>query len=697
MPELLLEVGCEELPATFVRKAYADLHDRVAAALAELFGGEFSGTSMGTPRRLIISFADVPERQSDSTKEIRGPALKAAYDGSGNPTPALLGFCRSNGVEPGELRKDEQYVWVTKAMAGRPTVELLAEALPKAIRALGFEKSMRWGEARMRFARPLRWILAAFDREPVEFEIEGVKSGLESRGHRFYASGSFTARTLAELTMGLRERKVEPEVEHRISAIIDQAKAVAEGVPDLPEDLVEENAFLTEWPTAIAGEYRKEHSSLPGSVLTTAMAKHERMFPIRDADGGLVNRFIFVRNSGEDDSVRRGAEWVLNARLDDAQFFYREDLKHDLDYFLEKTSGIVYQEKLGTVRERADRLERLAAHIAEQTGASKEEVEFARVAGKYAKADLSTGLVSDMASLQGIVGGEYARRMGMPDPVCWAIASHYDHNKNPEPKCEGARTSLRLCLADNLEKLAGYLGLGLVPSGSSDPFGLRRSATALIEIAIRWPDARIHFANLIEGIAATSKSSESGTPQTVSRALTSLFTGRYEALFSDARYDVLEAATHTEDSLVLAPCHVACRIEALTALAIDLPFTQAATRPLNILTAARKKGVAVGETLADEPAEGIADLGDLASKEGEELFEAMLDVREGLTQAFRANDSVLVVLEIRRLETPINVFFEKTMVMAEDPKQQFARLTLVKAVSDVLYLVGDFSKLVVEG
>lgn len=689
MPELLLEVGCEELPATFVRKAYSDLYDRVAAALSELYGGKFEGQALGTPRRLIVAFGDVPARQPDTTKELRGPALKAAYDADGNPTPALQGFCRSNGSDPSHLRRDDQYVWLTKEIAGLPTAELLAEALPKAIKGLTFEKSMRWGSSRLRFARPVRWLLAAFDGQTVAFEIEGVKSGLESRGHRFYAPDAFQATSLESLVVGLRSRKVEPTVERRADEIRAQANAVVEGTPDLPNDLVDENAFLCEWPTAIAGEFRTEHLALPAAVLTTAMAKHEKMFPVRDARGGLVNQFVFIRNSGEDDAVRAGAEWVLNARLDDAQFFYREDLKVDFDYFLEKTSGIVFQEKLGTVRERADRLEELCGYIAENTGAESAEIEFARQAGRYAKADLSTGLVSDMASLQGIVGGDYGKRRGLPDEVCHAIATHYDPSKNCHPESIAAMTAQRLSLADNLDKLVGFLSLGLVPSGSSDPFGLRRAATALIDIVWNWSaldvDYQPWFAKSFELYVGQSKPVSDAN---LLKNAEELFIGRYSALMSHVRHDVLEAATVPGHGYWSRPGDLPVRTAALELLAEDEAFVQTATRPLNIVAAAAKKGVAV--RLSNQPST-------LESEEGAALLSIVEPVCECIAYAIRNSDSVAAAHEAKKLAGPINKFMDATMIMVDDESVRTSRLSLLSDVGAALLQIGDFTKLVASG
>lgn len=688
MPELLLEVGCEELPASFVRKAYTDLLAHLTSLLAEAGVLEGEGSALGTPRRLIVSFPNLKERQEDTTKEQRGPALKAAYDDAGNPSQALLGFCRSQGIDPSELRNDGTYVWATKSVEGRPTAELLAELLPKAIRSLSFEKSMRWGSARMRFARPIRWILASFNGKTVPFEIEGVASGANSRGHRFYDPVEFPATTLQGLIEGLRQHKVEPDPEIRRTAILQEAARVASGKPDLTDALVDENVFLTEWPSAVEGAFREEFESLPEPVLVTAMAKHERFFPVRDPVGKLTNRFVSIRNAGVDEDVRQGNEWVLNARFNDAKFFFDEDAQQNLDYFLEKTSGIVFQETLGNVRQRADRLAHLAEAIAKASGADESEASLARKAGLYAKADLSTGLVSELASLQGIIGGEYATREAFEEPVCWAIATQYDLGKNRTPDSPSARSAVRLVMADQLDKLAGYLGLGLVPSGSSDPYGLRRAATLLIEAAWSWPTKLPSFDSLLrEAVAAYAEQGVSLDGSLVITASSELFGSRYEALMPEVRYDVLEAALGCAGGPLCPQC-IRFAAGAMEIAERDTAFVQTATRPLNIVSAARKKGIAFS---ADAP------ISQADSPDAEALDAANREVEAALNQAAATWNAEEAVRQLKRLEAPINGFFDSTMVMVEDETVRAARLAVLERTSRHLLTVGDFSRIVQEG
>lgn len=687
MPELLVELGCEELPASFVRKAYEDLRDHLSRLLGEAGILASEPVAMGTPRRLIVSYPNIIGKQEDRAVEQRGPALQAAYDEAGQPTKALLGFCKGQGVDPSELRKDDKYVWVTKQVKGREANDLLSELIPQAIRALSFEKSMRWGGSRMRFARPIRWILASFDGKAVSFEVEGVSSGVLSCGHRFYKPEKFEATTLEQLLAGLEQRFVQPHPEKRKEAILAGAKKVASGDPDISDALLDENVFLTEWPTALEGQFKKEFMELPRPVLVTAMAKHEKFFPIRDKDSQLTNRFVSIRNAGEDDTVRRGNEWVLNARFNDAKFFFDEDRKHTLDEFLEKTQGILFQDRLGTVRQRADRLSSVTGEVARLTHADQDEIEWARKAGLYCKADLSTGLVSELASLQGIIGGEYARRENFPDPVCHAIATHYDLSKNPKPDCEGARTAVRTLLADQLDKLAGYLGLGMEPTGSSDPYGLRRAATLCIEVAWGWPGAFPSFGTLI-GAAFQAYLAQGIVLDEVKalESLATLFGSRYGALLPETRHDILDAAALADEpAAVLDPNGVRLRIECVEKLAADNAFVHTATRPANIVAAAEKKGIAVGKPVK------------LDSNEGEALLAKLGEVSKPLAAAQANADNGEIVKLLSSVAPAINAFFDSTMVMVDDEEVRSSRLGLLKMANEHLRTAGDFTKIVIEG
>lgn len=686
MPELLLELGCEELPASAVARAASDLQtlveERLGAARID-FRRAFE--PLCTPRRLIVSLADVAPRQPDQEKQLRGPSSGAAFGPEGSPTPALLGFCKGQGVDPSDVRIEGDYVWATKRIAGLPTEELLSELIPSAIRAMTFDKAMRWGVSRMRFVRPIRWIVAIFDGRPVSFEIEGVVSGAESRGDRFGGHGPFVVSSLDELVSGLRDRGVEPDPTVRRRTIEQGARSVAHGEPILSDALVDENVFLTEWPTALEGTFRPEYLALPRAVLETAMAKHERFFPVQGPDGALTNRFVSIRNGGEEHVVRQGNEWVLNARFNDAKFFFDEDARHTMAELLEKTRGVVFQEKLGTVRDRADRLAELAALVASAVELDAADLEHARLAGLFAKADLSSGLVSELPALQGLIGGAYAAREGMPEPVCRAISSHY----SLAGIGDGDGVAYSVLIADQLDRLAGYLGLGLAPSGSSDPFGLRRAAGVLIEAAWSWKSAsatNLDYASLLEKALGCYQRAGHALDRTATLLmLEDVFLSRYAAMMPGSGHDVVEAATQQD---VLNPRLIRLKAAAIAELAENTSFVFAATRPINIVAAAEGKGITV---LDAEP------LGALDSSEGDALAAAVDVAQAKAAEARVAEDPKALASALLPLEQPINAFFDSTMVMVDDDAVRAARLGLLKRVTKTLFAAGDFSKLVIEG
>lgn len=679
MPELLIELGCEELPASFVRGAYEQLQSEVETRLRAANLSFGAVVSLGTPRRLIVSVQDLVAMQPDQNKDVRGPAVKAAFDESGNPTKALEGFCRSQGVDVATVRKEGDYAWITKFIPGVPTIDVLKTLIPESILALQFEKSMRWGSSGIRYARPIRWILAAFDGNSVDFQIESVVSGTQSRGHRFNAPESFEATRFDELLSALRSRQVEPCPDARRTRIIEGATTVASGKPMMTEALIDENVFLTEWPMALEGDFKPEFGNLPEPVLITAMAKHERFFPVVGPDGKLLTKFISIRNGGEEATVRNGNAWVLNARFNDAKFFFDEDSRFTMDQFLAKTEKMLFQEKLGTVRQRADRLAALAEFVAVKAGASTEQAAAAQKAGLYAKADLVTGLVSELSSLQGVVGGEYAKREGFETEVCDAIRDQYSHEKISGESV----VSRSLIAADQLDKLAGYLGQGLSPSGSSDPFGLRRAVTILIELAKDWTGLKTSYSDLLsKAFELYSAQGIALDPNKAAQSLTEIFVGRYKALMNVERHDVLEAAMLADNLGELSsPRRVSFRIEAIQQAISNPSFLQTVTRPLNIVSAAKSKGIQIA-----------TEIGELDSNEISALAQAH---RATVNDAQNAADSLspeAFVAAITKLLPAVNAAFDNAMVMVDDEKLRSNRLAVMDQLGATLRLGGDWTK-----
>lgn len=650
------------MPASAVDRATQDFLEQVTNRLTEAGLSFGDARVLGTPRRIILGIDNIPAQQPDRSEESRGPRAQAAFDADGNPTKALEGFCRGQGITPDQVTIRDEFVWITKAIPGKPTLELFAEILPESLKSLKFDKTMRWGLQKARFVRPIRWILARLDSDLINFSLFDVQSGLTSKGHRFMGPQEFAPISWENHLALLREHFVEPDPNERRNRIITGAKAAASGTPDLPESLVTENVHLNEWPVAHEGTFAEEFLKLPDPVLVTAMAKHERFFPVRDVNGKILNKFISIRNNGTEASVKAGNEWVLNARFNDARFFFNEDQKRTLADFLADTEQMLFQDQLGTVRQRADRLANLTVELNKALGGTNDED--ARNAGLYAKADLSTGLVSELSSLQGVVGGEYALREGFSPAVAQAIGAQYSL---PDAISTENRLGVALLMADQIDKLAGFLGIGMVPKGSSDPFGLRRAASYLIQ-ACWLANQAVEISPLMSAaFAEYAKQGKNLEQSQAEIALAELFSSRYEALLPEVDHDVHDAAIANANWATLAqPNDYLTRTKALSAFKNNPDVIQTYTRPLNILSAARAKESLTSVEISE------ADL----TPEGKALYQAVINKAD--------------------LKTPIHNFFETTMINDEDPDVRNRNLTLLQMVEKELLKIGDFTKLVIE-
>ncbi|MBM3451355.1 MAG: glycine--tRNA ligase subunit beta, partial [Armatimonadetes bacterium] len=523
MPDFLLEIGTEEMPASFVAPAVRQLRALVAEALAEAklaAAATEAWRTFATPRRMTLMIPGVQERQADEVREVRGPAAAAAYDAEGRPTKAAAGFSKSQGISPDALVRrrvdDKEYVFATVAVAGQPASAVLASALPRVLGSLSFPKMMRWGAGDVRFGRPVRWIVALLDAEIVSFSFAGVAACRDTYGHRLLGPGphAIAEPRTYERTL-IDAGRVIPDADARrasIAAKVERAARAAGGRARIDAGLLEEVTYLVETPTAFTGAFDPRHLALPADILTTVMAHHQRYFPVEDAAGDLLPGFVAVRNGDEGclDAVREGNEWVLSARLADARFFYEEDRRGRLEDRLPKLDEIVFQRDLGSMAQKTERLVRLGAWLSATAGGA--DATAVTRAARLCKADLTTAVVSELPELQGIMGGLYAAAHGEGAAVAAAIREHYQPrgaSDAPAPTRAGAL----LAIADRADTLAGCLAAGHAPSGSADPFGLRRAAVGLFE-TIRAYGLVISLHALIEaalasyreqGIEATTK------------------------------------------------------------------------------------------------------------------------------------------------------------------------------------------------
>ncbi len=492
--DFLLEILTEEIPAATLAGAREDLARGIAEALAEANLGPEAVQSFATPRRLIVWAKEVPERQADREDEVLGPPAAVAFDADGKPTRAAEGFARAQKAEVSALIVVDsprgRTVAVRRTVTGRPAIDVLAEIVPRVVGTLTFPKTMRWGMGERSFVRPVRGVVALFGERVVPLEVLGIRAGNSTVGHRVLSDGPLTVTGAADYLQKLRGAYVEPDGDARRTAILESSRRLATQVGgriDADADLTAVLADLVEWPGLVRGAFDPQFLELPEEITTTAMRVHQKFLPVRGTDR-LLPHFIAVMDNAADRRgfIAKGNEWVLNARLADARFFYREDSRETLESRLPELERLTFQDRLGSYAAKSARLEELSAAIAEGIGLG-EIAPDARTAARLSKADLVTRMVREFTDLQGVMGGLYARAEGHPEAVWKAIYDQYRPQSATDDPPRG-ETGAVLSLADRFDTLAGLFRAGLLPTGSRDPYGLRRAAAGAVAIAIarRW-------------------------------------------------------------------------------------------------------------------------------------------------------------------------------------------------------------------
>ena len=502
--ELLLEIGTEEIPAGYLKGGLGELRSLTEKAFEtnriDLAGGIYT---YGTPRRLVLIGKAIAMTQQDLVQEITGPPLRVAYDAEGRPTKAAFGFAKKLDATVDDLtsiKTDKgEYLYLKRTIPGRPTSEILSEILPTILSAISWPKSMRWGSVGIPFVRPVHWILGLFNGAVLPFEFAGITSGNRSRGHRFMAPEPFEVWDVEDYLKNIQKAFVvieQPERERIVVDITAKEAGKVEGTPTDDSDLVSTVANLVEYPSAVCGGFDGKFLALPDPVLITAMREHQKYFAVYDREGRLLPNFVAINNTlARDPSiVRKGHERVLRARLSDAAFFMEEDRKQSLMDRLEDLKRVIYQADLGTSFAKVARFEKLSKELAERI--LPEEVENAGLAARLCKCDLVTQMVGEFPTLQGVMGKEYARLEGYPDEVSAAVEEHYFPLK-AGGKLPVAELSAIVGVADRIDTIAGCFSVGLEPTGSADPFALRRHAIAIIRIieAFAW---KISFSWLVD-------------------------------------------------------------------------------------------------------------------------------------------------------------------------------------------------------
>jgi len=672
----LLEIGVEELPVVDLDSALDQLKASVPNFLHDLRLEHGEITILGTPRRLVVFIESLAPRQTDGEQHLRGPAADRAFNPDGFPTQAAVGFARSKGVDVSSLEVRQEnggkYVYAVVKSTGRPAGEVLSEALPGLIASLKFDKSMRWNASNVAFSRPLRWSVSLLGEALVQFSYAGLDSGRLSRGLRPFDSPVIDIPSAGEYFSRLKLNGVILDTSERKSLINNQVRELAASVKGeaiMPEELLNEVANLVEIPQAVLGSFDPEFLRLPGEVLISVMQKHQRYIPIRKK-GKLIPHFIVIRNGDEQglDLVRQGNEHVLHARFADADFFVREDLKHSLEDLRPRLGTLVFQKDLGSMLDRNDRIEKLVNLLAPMLPLEADEVVYARRAAHLCKADLVSRMVVEMTSLQGVIGGEYARYAGETPAVAQAIAELYA----PIPR---TRPGLAVALADRLDSLVGLFAAGLAPTGTRDPFGLRRSAIGVVQPLIEH-DVRF---NLHTALLAAGKGQPIKVTAEVVSQVRDFITGRLRVVLLDLgyRYDVVDAVLGARSNNPAGAREAASQLSAWVSRPDWSTILPAYARCVRILRAAPAEASRVKEV----------DQALLAEPEELALFTA-------LQADSSAPGTIDVFLErLVALVPAINLFFDKVLVMAEDQKLRLNRLALVSRVARLAEGLADLSRL----
>lgn len=682
--DILLEIGVEEIPAKFMPAALTQLAELATSKLTEQRIAFEKIRTLGTPRRLTLVVCGVSSQQADKHSENKGPSLKIAFDQAGNPTKAAQGFARGQGIDVSALTIRDGYVYAVVEEQGRLVKELLPELLTDIIASLTFPKNMRWGDLDMRFARPIRWLVALFGSEVIPFTVAEITAGNITYGHRFLSTGQIAVTSVESYLSQLAANFVIVDPEERRQIIASQVESMAVsqgGSASIDEDLLEEVLYLVEYPTALCGNFDDDYLALPPEAIITPMREHQRYFPVFSKDGKLMAKFITVRNGSAEhiDIVRHGNERVLKARLADARFFYEEDKKVNLADRTEKLKTIVFQEGLGTLYDKTQRVEKLAEKIARATECREDVLAVVNRAAQLAKADLVTGMVCEFTELQGIMGREYAKLSGESDAVAEAIYEHY------LPRFAGdvlpvTRAGQAVSIADKLDNIVATFSRGLIPTGSQDPFALRRQALGIVHILIKG-EYKLTLSELFSYAMELLGVTEEEKRAKLNNELHDFFRLRLKNILTDekVRYDHIDAvmAVGTDNVYDLW-----LRAQALT----EAGGTEAMQQTVQAFT--RAGNLAKHAVTIDIDPEIFVHEAEM------ELFNAYSSAYQQIEQFCASQDYQGVLRAMSHLAQPIDTFFGAVMVMAEDQAVRDNRLALLKAITASGNRICDVNKII---
>ena len=679
--DLLFEIGAEEIPAGFMPNILCQLKTLAETKLNDAHLPFESIATYGTPRRLALIVKGLADTSAEISERHKGPSASIAYDADGNPTKAAIGFARGKGLDVADLVVEDGYIYAETKTAGVPAKDIVTDMLPQLITGLNFPKSMHWGNLDAKFVRPVRWLVALLDEEVIPVEFATVKSGNVTRGHRFLGADEITIKNAASYVDTLKENFVMVDQDARRELISKQLHDMAASknasiVWD--DDLLEEINYLVEWPTALCGGFEESYLALPDAAIITPMKDHQRYFPLVDQEGKLLPMFLTVRN-GSDHSievVQAGNERVLRARLDDAKFFFNEDRKKPLIDRQDGLTKIVFQEGLGNLADKTERLLKLGRVFGEECGLHEDAAVVLERATELAKTDLTTGMVTEFTELQGVMGKEYALLDGESPEVAEAIFEQYLPRFAGDvlPQTEAGKV---LSIIDKVDNIVATFSRGLIPTGSQDPYALRRQTIGILNILLcsEWNiSLRPIFKASMELLNVAADKQEELLNQ-----VEEFFTLRLKNIFLDR-----EVPHHVIDLLLsnneLSVADAEGLVNALLANRIDenVELVQAYTRMYNLVKDVEYTGV--NSDLLKEDAEKA-------------LFEAASKASEASLAAWEANDYDAVVAVPATLVPAINKFFEDVMVMDKDEAIKANRLQLVRLAYSVMAIIGDISAL----
>ncbi len=679
--DLLFEIGAEEIPAGFMPNILGQLKQLAETKLNDAHLPFESIATYGTPRRLALIVKGLADTSAEISERHKGPSASIAYDADGNATKAAIGFARGKGLDVADLVVEDGYIYAETKTAGVPAKDIVTDMLPQLITGLNFPKSMHWGNLDAKFVRPVRWLVALLDEEVIPIEFATVKSGNVTRGHRFLGADEITIKNAASYVDTLKENFVMVDQDARRELISKQLHDIAASknasiVWD--DDLLEEINYLVEWPTALCGGFEESYLALPDAAIITPMKDHQRYFPLVDQEGKLLPMFLTVRN-GSDHSievVQAGNERVLRARLDDAKFFFNEDRKKPLIDRQDGLTKIVFQEGLGNLADKTERLLKLGRVFGEECGLHEDAAVVLERATELAKTDLTTGMVTEFTELQGVMGKEYALLDGESPEVAEAIFEQYLPRFAGDvlPQTEAGKV---LSIIDKVDNIVATFSRGLIPTGSQDPYALRRQTIGILNILLgsEWNiSLRPIFKASMELLNVPAEKQDELLGQ-----VEEFFTLRLKNIFLDREvpYHVIDLLLSNNE---LSVADAEGLVNALLANRIDenVELVQAYTRMYNLVKDVEYTGV--NSDLLKEDAEKA-------------LFEAASKASEASLAAWEANDYAAVVAVPATLVPAINKFFEDVMVMDKDEAIKANRLQLVRLAYNVMAIIGDISAL----